>query len=69
MVDINDLRYKVLAEAQKVLAQNKECFMALWAMQQWAENPKIDFSKYTMCWQPAWYSKDGIEKFWMEEKV
>ncbi len=65
---IEELRYKVLTEARKSLEANRETFISLWAMQQWSENPKIDFSQYTMCYQASWHSQDGVERFWMEKK-
>lgn len=68
MDDLDELRYKVLSEARKSLEANKDCYIALWAMPQWAENPKIDFSQYKMCYQTSWHSEDGVERFWMEKK-
>lgn len=59
---IDEVREKVLAAARKVLEENKECYIALWALQ----NPDEDFSQWTLCYQPSW--SDGGQRFWMEKR-
>jgi hypothetical protein len=64
MTEIDILHKKILDAAHKSLDANKECYIALWALQ----NPDEDFSQWTLCYQPSWHSDNGVERFWMEKR-
>ena len=57
---IND----IVQQAVKSLAQNQECYVAQWILQ----NPDANISDYVLCHQNSWL--DSVpSKFWMEKKV
>ncbi len=52
-----------LALATKYVDTNKECFIALWMLQ----NPEANLNDYTVCYQHDW-TDSGHTRMWMEKK-
>lgn len=61
--NLRNNREQIVHLAIKTLAQNKECYIAQWIIQ----NPDKRIEDYTLCEQNDWAG--GVRRFWIEEKI
>lgn len=54
----------IVQQAVKSLAQNQECYVAQWVLQ----NPNENIKDWILCHQPDWLGGENYVKFWMERK-